>query len=760
MSMDWESWLREASLSPEEKKREVPQNIEEDKAVLLDLPLALVNLPKKRISSSESTNILENTQPLVQLPPEEETAHAAVEEDTKDASPELVVRSFVSGVTLEEEALVQKSPVIERDPDAFLEEPPAPFFQLTKEIIAEPSVCPEKEKKGKRERRRKRVLAVGVATAVAAGVYFFFGRDNFQELLSKGERLYGNGEYVQALSYYTRATEKEPMILDAFLGLARTLERLDRKGEAVDAYYRCLQMAPENPYVHARLGFLLYSLSSYENAIRSFQESVKFDPSNGEVFAGMGRTYEAKGDYAQAVFAYKKALEIDSTLSGVKEDFERAEKILSEKNEEAERNKRAVFSKEQVLLGRTALGLGDFQEGETHFLRALDLVPDDHDALMGLAEAKKASGDFAGAAVIYKAVLKIHPDSEQARSALQSLMAPSGKITNRKNRGNGENGGKKPNGTKTAPSSEVRKNGPAQKNNSLTANGMKGKKNLTPKPGKRPGQKIHMKEQPQAHSVASSVLLAAREGKIVLAVSPSSKKKNDASLLTASKTLNEAGEFAEAVEKASAALLLSHAPEALSNLGYAYLGLKNYSSAFSAFWRRILLSPAQSAGESFEPPVFGGVPFQGKQWKDFSPVADESLPRGLPFSIPLPEFSGEVPSRFLFNKTALLEAMDLNPQECSLYMNLAMSYIFLKKEEEKKRGNLLVPTMERYNEEGEEALYLSLLAHAFFRRGETEKAFFFLDAAKERAREEILRFVLSLEYFLGENVEKNRKIAF
>jgi tetratricopeptide (TPR) repeat protein len=116
-------------------------------------------------------------------------------------------------------------------------------------------------------------------------------------------------------------------------------------------------------------------MSSYDNAIRSFQESVNFDPSDAAVFAGMGRAYEAKSDFVQAVSAFKKALDLQPSSEEYRTDLERAEKELSAQNEETERLERDILSKEKVLLGRAALGLGDLEESWNRFLQALDLMP-------------------------------------------------------------------------------------------------------------------------------------------------------------------------------------------------------------------------------------------------------------------------------------------------------------------------------------------------------------------------------------------------
>jgi len=90
-----------------------------------------------------------------------------------------------------------------------------------------------------------------------------------------------------------------------------------------------------------------------------------------------------------------------------------------------------------------------------------------------------------------------------------------------------------------------------------------------------------------------------------------------------------------------------------------------------------------------------------------------------------------------------MEAVALNPKEGTVYLNLAMSYILRKNE----KGQAIVFGD---RDEEEQAVYYSLLAHAWLRNGERDKAVLFINAAKRRARGELLGHIRALEsFFLG-----------
>lgn len=594
----------------------------------------------------------------------------------------------------------------------------------------------EGQSSAKKGRGRKMAAAGMAAAAVAVGAYFLFGRESTGELLLKGREHSRGGNYAQALVYYNRAAERNPLELDALLGIAEALEGLDRKGEAVDAYYRCLQVEPGDPRVHGRLGFLLSSMSSYDKAIRSFQESVNFDPSNAGVFEGMGRAYEAKADYVQAVSAFKKALELDPSSEEYRSALVRVETALSQQNEEAERLERSILAKEKVLLGRGALALNDLDDSRNNFLQAVDLVPDDHDALMGLGDVKKAAGDMEGAAGYYRAVLEFHPDSSLAAAALAeaekalSAAAQETKPTEGVKKGetpDAKNAGTAPPASTKSPEVKKKPKEGSKPQKTQPSSPVQKKK---PAPAVRPRQKA----QPQAMIQPPP---AARDSLPGF----SGRKAEGSSELPKGKKLSGGEKSWKTAKKGSPAA--DESPETLAGKGVEQFRRGNYSSAFSFFWKRMLLPSSRVSGTAGgDLLVFDGVPFSKGRWREIAPVENGPLEGNIPLSVPLPG-SGDGPARWARDKVPLMEAVALNPKEGAVYLNLAMSYILGRKGE----GQGIV--FGERNEE-EQAVYYSLLAHAWLRKGERDKAVLFINAAKRRATGELLGHVLSLEsFFLG-----------
>lgn len=754
MDRNLENWLREKPIQPEEAGKESSQKMQDDVAALLGLPVAVYRGGRsvKDGSSAEepaAERPYSETEPPAPSPEGDEilpsgegerenrTYPSGPDEAERTEAPYEESRQDIRQNSGDDLQFLQDESVLPGEEDLLLSE---------QDEYPAPLVSPvERESSGKTGRGKRMAAAGMAAAAVAVGAYFLFGRESTGELVLKGREHSRGGDYAQALVYYNRAAEKNPLEFDALLGIAEALERLERKGEAVDAYYRCLQVAPGDPRVHAKLGFLFFSMSSYDNAIRSFQESVNFDPSDAAVFAGMGRAYEAKSDFVQAVSAFKKALDLQPSSEEYRTDLERAEKELSAQNEETERLERDILSKEKVLLGRAALGLGDLEESWNRFLQALDLMPDDHDALMGLGDVKKASGDMEGAAGFYRAVLEFHPGSSLAASALAeaekalSALSPEAKPTEGKEKERvpetGNNAPVPPTAEKKVPDE---KKAPKEEKNT-PKDGMKTLKTppSSPTPKKKPAPAVRprQKGQPQAGQTRPAVQGSLPAyGEPSVTSSPAKPPRADKASPGREKGRRAAGVVGPSAEES---------PEALSGKGIEQLGRGNYSTAFSFFWKRMLLPPSPVSGASAESNrVFGGVPFSERRWRDITPVKEGPLEGHIPLSVPLPGGRETVPG-WAAAKAPLIEAVALNPNEGAVYMNLAMSYILGRNEE----GRTVVFGD---RDEQEQAVYFSLLAHAWLRNGERANAALFLSAAKRRARGELLSHVLLLErFFLG-----------
>lgn len=95
------------------------------------------------------------------------------------------------------------------------------------------------------------------------------------------------------------------------------------------------------------------------------------------------------------------------------QDYQRAASLFGKKDPMA-----AVC---YIKTAQTYSKLGDGEKAELYYAKALEINPNDLNAMSGLAGAREAKADLSGAAVLYEKILKAEPANARARERLDEL---------------------------------------------------------------------------------------------------------------------------------------------------------------------------------------------------------------------------------------------------------------------------------------------------------------------------------------------------
>ena len=110
-----------------------------------------------------------------------------------------------------------------------------------------------------------------------------------QEYLQSAARAEESGDWSTAEQAYRSALEIQPNFppLHAKLGLIYQFQ--GRFGEAVESIEKALTLDPKLPDAHFFLGLAYYSLYEYQKAIESFQQAISQNPENvkAQVYLGV-----------------------------------------------------------------------------------------------------------------------------------------------------------------------------------------------------------------------------------------------------------------------------------------------------------------------------------------------------------------------------------------------------------------------------------------------------------------------------------------
>lgn len=128
-----------------------------------------------------------------------------------------------------------------------------------------------------------------------------------------GDALQRAGKMEAALAAFTRAARAHPSVA-VNLRCGAVLELLGRFGEALDAYRRAMQMAPESGEAWLKLGLCLQRLKEVESARTALEHAVTLSPASSEAWFALGLIRQDQRDPTAAADAYRRALDIRPEL--------------------------------------------------------------------------------------------------------------------------------------------------------------------------------------------------------------------------------------------------------------------------------------------------------------------------------------------------------------------------------------------------------------------------------------------------------------
>ena len=99
------------------------------------------------------------------------------------------------------------------------------------------------------------------------------------------------------------------------LAKAMQLERSGRTEEALAAYEKAVQEAPNDAMVRLYLASALGRAERREEAVAEYEEALRLDPNNMEAWVALGIAAYEIGDLKKSVEAYRKAIELDDSRS-------------------------------------------------------------------------------------------------------------------------------------------------------------------------------------------------------------------------------------------------------------------------------------------------------------------------------------------------------------------------------------------------------------------------------------------------------------
>ena len=130
-------------------------------------------------------------------------------------------------------------------------------------------------------------------------------------------------QYSMARADYDAFLAIQPEHLEAHLGLARVLQLLNRRADAVDELNRCVQMFPDSADAYAARAAYETQLKQYDAALYDWDEALRLRPNDAsltvskvDILLNLGRIREARE-------ALDKAVKQGTTRAALREWYEK-----------------------------------------------------------------------------------------------------------------------------------------------------------------------------------------------------------------------------------------------------------------------------------------------------------------------------------------------------------------------------------------------------------------------------------------------------
>jgi Flp pilus assembly protein TadD len=181
---------------------------------------------------------------------------------------------------------------------------------------------------------------------------------------------------------------------EAFFNRGDNLYDEKQYDQAIDAFTQAIRLKPDYPDAYNERGMAYDEKGEYDLAIQDYTQAVKLNPNYAEAYYNRGISYANKGDYNQAVQDYTHALKLNP-------------------------NDADVYNNRRVAYANN----GDYNQAVLDYTRALKLKPDDAGVYSNRGSAYQNNKQYEQALQDYDHALQFDPNAENARKNRDALAA-------------------------------------------------------------------------------------------------------------------------------------------------------------------------------------------------------------------------------------------------------------------------------------------------------------------------------------------------
>lgn len=136
------------------------------------------------------------------------------------------------------------------------------------------------------------------------------------DYLTEADAFYLSRRYQEAITSYKAALAIDPDLIEAWLGLAKTLRRIGRYSEAMAANEEVIHRQPQNAWGWFGKGYVLADLQQYEAAVSAYDSAIQIDPRRNTFWKHKGYALIKCQRYSEALNCFDKAIQFKPESAG------------------------------------------------------------------------------------------------------------------------------------------------------------------------------------------------------------------------------------------------------------------------------------------------------------------------------------------------------------------------------------------------------------------------------------------------------------
>lgn len=231
------------------------------------------------------------------------------------------------------------------------------------------------------------------------------------------------GEMDSAQYYLEHAVKLNPNDLSMQLHLANVYKARSNYAEAFRILNDVIKDYPQFAAAYNNLGTLYYAQEQWQDAVRSYKTAIDLRPDYIDAYYNLGLALNKEGHSSEAINAYRALIELAPQHPGG--HFQLGCLLMEQNNYQAAIDEFYIVEQEhpfhfetQTNLATSFLKLGWLEKAKTHYLKALNIMPEDVQILFNLGVIAMQQGKTRDAIELYNRILKVSPDHYEAHNNL------------------------------------------------------------------------------------------------------------------------------------------------------------------------------------------------------------------------------------------------------------------------------------------------------------------------------------------------------